>query len=124
MKRFYIYACVALFVGWAVKLLADGYGASRQFTTTNSSATAPVQVKTNSTPFRYATVLGKKAERTDNTGIVYIGVISTNDTQPYAIAPGGSVTIQAPPGCFLDFKDWYLDVVTANDGVVVIYTWQ
>jgi hypothetical protein len=71
--------------------------------------------------FERATVLGKKAARTANTGDVYLGLSSTNDTQPYKIATDTEIVIEAPPGKYMRLADWYVDVATAADGVVVLF---
>ena len=72
--------------------------------------------------FRYATLIAKKAARVANTGIVYLGVTAGNDTQPIEMNPGDIFTIEAPPGEKYDFDNWYVDVLNAGDGVIVIYS--
>lgn len=79
--------------------------------------------------FFRATILGKKAARTNNTGIVYLGTVTgntnvsglTNDRQPYEITSGDVHTIIDTSGRGLDLYDFVLDVATAGDGVVIIY---
>lgn len=103
-------------------LLADGLLGPKEFTKTNASATVPVRLKANRGDyFKRATIYGKLDARTNNTGIVYIGWNSTNDTQTVAINPGSNVVLEAPVNSFFDLYDIYLDVVTTNDGVVVVY---
>ncbi len=62
-------------------------------------------------------IQGYKAQGTLNTGNVYIGSVVTDATDPIAIVPGGSITIDAPPGKFIDLNTLYIDVATAADGV-------
>lgn len=73
---------------------------------------------------RQATLIGKKAARTVNTGTVYIGKKSNNDTQPYAIASDAEAFLPAGRegvGPLVNLADWYLDVTTNNDGLYVSY---
>jgi len=93
-----------------------------QITKTVAAIATPEALAANDTLFRRATLLGKKAARTNNAGIVYLGIGATNDTQALEINPGETVTIEAPVGCKYDLNDWYLDVLNAGDGVVVIYS--
>lgn len=103
---------------------ADGVTASQQLVKTNTSTSVPVVMAAASKPFKSATFFGfHDSARTANTGTVYIGVTSGNDSQPIAITTGSYVTVEAPAGKWLDLADWYLDVASANDGVVVIYSW-
>ena len=103
--------------------LADGLSAFRETTKTNSDAATPVRVAaTRGNYFRSATFYGKLHARTNNTGSVYLGVNSANNTQAIEVPAGGAVVISAPANTYLDLYDIYLDVVTANDGVVVIWT--
>lgn len=67
------------------------------------------------------TVRGKVSPRTDNTGTVYIGTTSGNDTQPYPVLSGGEVLLRAQPGTTFNLADWWVDVTTINDGICIIY---
>lgn len=71
--------------------------------------------------FQFAVLFGKKAPRTDNTSDAYVGVTATDDTQPYLIPVGLTVSIEAPEGMLFDLYDFYLDVGTNGDGVVIWY---
>jgi len=71
--------------------------------------------------YRVAHILGNKAARTANTGTVYLGPESTNDTQGLPITTGATKVLEAAPGCRLDLSDLWLDVVTAADGVVILW---
>lgn len=72
---------------------------------------------------RSAIILGNKGVRTGNTGTVYLGTEAANDTQPLAIATG--VERQLVPPYVGDIRynlaDFYLDVATNADGVVILY---
>ncbi len=64
---------------------------------------------------------GKKARGTDNTGNVWFGTASTNDSQLKLIAPGETKIISAPVGGSIDLSELYLDVATNADGVIVAW---
>jgi len=91
------------------------------FVKTVASITVPELVSATSAPFTYANIQGKKTPRTNNTGIVYLGILGTNDTQYISIAIGATLIIQAPVGMKFDLNQFYLDVATAGDGVAVVY---
>ena len=93
-----------------------------QITKTVAAIGTPEALAADGTYFRTATILGKKAARTDNVGNVYIGIGATNDTQPYEIGPGEEKTLNAPPGEKYDLNDWYCDVLNVGDGVIIIYS--
>ena len=86
-----------------------------------TAAGTPEAIAADGTYFRQATIIGKKSARTNNTSAVYLGVSSTNDTQAITIQPGESQTISMPREGMGDLNDWYIDVETAGDGVIVIY---
>lgn len=86
-----------------------------------SSTGTPVAWTNANTWVRKVTILGKKAARTDNAGTVYIGPTSGNDTQGFAITAGGEAVLEAAPGSLINLADWYVDVTTNNDGVMLIY---
>ena len=76
--------------------------------------------------FATATVLGQKAARVANTGLVWLGVTSANSDQPYQVnvynptTQDGIVILGGGnPEHRWKLSDWYLDVATANDGVVM-----
>jgi len=91
------------------------------FVKTNSSASTPVQLSSTSIRFRSATVYGLKDYQTANTSTVYLGTSSTNGQQFIIVPVTNAVVIQAPQGFYYDFTNFWLDVVTTNDGVVVTY---
>lgn len=92
-----------------------------QFTKAVASASVPEKLTAVSTKFHKAFIKAIKASRVANTGNVFIGVVSTNDTQPQELLPGDEVILEAPPGFTLDFANFYLDVATANDAVTIYY---
>lgn len=97
---------------------------TRQLLKTNSSTTLPVALGIDGTYFRTATLIGNNDNaRTANTGNVWIGATTNNNAQPFLISSGQTITIEAPVGEWYDLNDWYLDVATANDGVVIILTY-
>jgi len=105
--------------------LADGLLRVNELTKTNASATVPVRLSAvrGANFFKSATFYGKLHPRTNNTGTVYLGTNSTNDTQAISIAAGEYVVITAPENSYFDLYDFYLDVATTNDGVVVVYAY-
>lgn len=76
--------------------------------------------------FASATVLGLKAARTANSSAAFIGVTSTNGDQPYQINPYNNTTQDGivllgggNPEHRWKLSDWYLDVGSAGDGVMM-----
>ncbi len=69
--------------------------------------------------YRSVRFLGNKAARTANTGTVYLGLASTNDTQPIPITTGATLALEAATGAKLFLSDLWLDVATNADGVVI-----
>lgn len=71
---------------------------------------------------RQATLLGKKAARTNNTGTVYLGGKSANDAQAYELTSNSEMFLPAgreAVGPMINLADWYLDAATNGDGVYV-----
>ncbi len=99
-----------------------GLVSTKQLIKTNSSTSVPVRIAPLGTYASKVTFIGNNAARTANTGTVYVGPTSTNDTQTLAITTGQTMTIECAPGEWIDLYEWYLDPATANDGVVVLYT--
>jgi hypothetical protein len=101
----------------------DAYVAALQTIKTNASTTVPVALSATTKYFKVATFIGNNSTSRDaNTGTVYIGVTTNNNAQPITITSGSMVVVEAPQGSWYNLADWYLDVATANDGVVIIYT--
>lgn len=93
-----------------------------QFTKTVTVSGTPEALAADGTFFRKAILIGKKAGRTNNGGVVYLGIGPANETQALEITPGAVWSISAPAGEKYDLNDWYLDVENNGDGVVVIYS--
>lgn len=122
MKRLFISLTILALAAVALHAQPRNQVDSIQLVVLNSSTTVPVRLSSNHVAFASMTIIGNKAERTANTGTVYIGPTSTNDTQPLAIATGATITLVAPPGETIDLYNWWLDPASANDGVVLIVT--
>lgn len=119
MRRYAIVAFLLLGLLFTVAQSIKGTG---QFSKT-VSATGTPEALTNATVLvKEVTFLGKSAPRTDNTGDVYIGITSGDNTQAFKLPPGGEAVIRVQdPSGFINLSSWYVDVTTANDGVTVIY---
>lgn len=89
---------------------------------TVASAGTPEKISDTAIWFKRATLAGNKAARTPNTGTVYYGSSAANDTQTGEILPADVVQIIAPEGERRNLADYWIDVVTAGDGVVVTYS--
>lgn len=100
-----------------------------------ADATVPIQIlKTVADPgtpealavdgtfFRTATLIAHNDWDVSNTGNVRLGASSINGRQPVTMPPGSVWNIIAPDGQKYDLNDYYLDVDTAADGVVIIYS--
>ena len=104
------------------RLMSCEYCVPRTLSKTVAAIGTPERISLTDEYFRKATIMGLKADRTANTGIIYLGVGATNDTQPFAIAAGAVIYINAPVGSRYNWKDWWLDAATAADGVVILYS--
>ena len=94
------------------------------YVVSNASTATPAQFTNASFQVRAMTLRGmgrSGSPRTTNTTTVWVGPMSGNDLQPYSVDPGSEVVIQAPPGHWIDMSNWWFDVTTANDGLIVIY---
>ena len=90
--------------------------------TVADSGTPEAITSTSPTYFVYAIFIGRKAARTANTGNIWLGITSGDNTQPIRLVPGQEKTIEAPPSKQFNLSDWYVDVETNGDGVIVIYS--
>ncbi len=88
----------------------------QQITKTVSLTTVPERISSVTCPCGTAIIVARKAEQTDNTTDINIGPSSVDGKQPIPIAPGGQYVLEK-----VDLMDWYVDVQTANDGVIVVY---
>lgn len=93
-----------------------------QVTKTVAASGTPEALAADGTFFLTATLIGKRSARVNNTSSVFLGIGSGNDTQALEISPGEVVQITASDGQRYDLNDWYLDVVTNADGVIIIYS--
>lgn len=69
--------------------------------------------------FRKATIWGLKNWQTDNAGDVFVGGSSSAGENHRKIYKGGYIVIEAPLGSRFNLADFYLEVATNGDGVVV-----
>lgn len=76
----------------------------------------PERITTTPTPATNCIIVARKAAQTDNATDINIGPVSGDGNQPIPMAPGGQYTLAG-----VDLSQWYIDVATAGDGVVVIY---
>jgi len=82
-----------------------------------------VPVALNNGNFYTAKIIAVKTAAGDaNTGNVKVGANAAVNNQPYILAPGDEITIEAPGNNQRRFDDWYVDADNANDGVMVIYS--
>jgi len=82
-----------------------------------SSIATPVKLAANFTPVSTLVITAIRPTRVTNTGTVYIGISSTNDTQLIPLAPGASITLNCGPKTLLDVSTLWVDATTATDGV-------
>ena len=99
------------------------WGARKAFGTwtTNTVAGTPVKLYHTNIWVTSATVVGMKAARTANTGSVYFGPTSGNDTQFHVLTTGSEAVITSGDQSQFDLSQWYLDVVTDDDGIAVTF---
>ena len=97
------------------------YIKAKQLIKTVTASGTPEAIASEFTQFSHAIFIGLKAARTPNTGRVYLGVSSANDSQPITLDASETKSISAAPGVIYSLHEWYLDVATNGDGVVVIY---
>lgn len=86
---------------------------------TNADPAVPVVLGVAGWTFKAITFNGFKAARTANVGTVYIQGAAANDSVGIQLLSQGIITVEAAPGTTLNASQFYLDVVTANDGVVI-----
>lgn len=91
-----------------------------------ASAGTPEALAAAATYVQQVVICGQRAARVANTGSVWIGSSSVNDSQLIELTPGAaaspgingsSYTLTAPPGKVIDLGDIYVDSVTVGDGV-------
>ena len=86
---------------------------------TNASTTVPKVISATDVWFTQAIIEGKRAQGTANTGIVYIGASSVDGENPHEVLPGTPFFFSAPAGGCLNLGALYMDVATANDGLMI-----
>lgn len=98
-----------------------------QFLQTTTVAAGPVALNLAGT---FATFIVIQAQKTvahpdnggtANAGKVFIGFSNVNGAQPIELSPGDQWTFSAGSGRKVDLGKFFLDVLTDNDGVVVLY---
>lgn len=93
-----------------------------EITKTVAASGTPEALAADGTFFHVAKIKAIKASRAANTGTVYLGCSSSNDSQPIELGAGDEITIDVGVnGAKLDLNDFYLDVATNGDGVTIQY---
>lgn len=97
--------------------------AAQQLIKTVAATGTPEAISATPLRVRYATIIGRKAAQTDNTGVVRVGPVSGNGNQAFDIQPGlpSAALDSILAGGMVDLSQWYIDVANAGDGVLVIY---
>ena len=93
-----------------------------QILKTVAATNIPEALAADGTFFRTATLIAHNDWDVSNTGNVRLGASSINGRQPVTMPPGSVWNIIAPDGQKYDLNDYYLDVDTAADGVVIEYS--
>lgn len=88
-----------------------------QATKTVTASGTPEALAASTTLCESVILEAKKARGTDNTGNVWIGVTTANDTQLLMLAPGQALELSAPAGKKIDLALIYVDVATNADGI-------
>lgn len=113
---------IALF---ALLITGAIYAANRtggQFSMVNSSTTVPKQLTNVTMYVRSVTFIGKSSNQgSANAASVFIGFSSTDGANVYEIQSGTIHVFTPPPGDSLNLADIYVDVVSANDGLAIIW---
>jgi hypothetical protein len=93
-----------------------------QFIVANADPATPKPLKATTFHVHRFWGYARKGYRTpNNTGTVWVGPASANDEQPTDIAAGMEFNFPHMPGLKYDLNKIYLDVVTADDALVVCY---
>jgi hypothetical protein len=87
----------------------------------NANTGTPVVLGTVAEKFLAVTFIGRKAPRTANTGTVYIQMLSNDQTNAIPILSQGIITVDAPANAYFTAAQFWLDVDTANDGILAFY---
>lgn len=102
--------------------LSGGTGTATAIAGTKApAATAtPEAITASQTLVSSVIIRAGRTARVANTGSVWIGVSSTNDTQLIELIPGASLSLTAPPGKTIDLATIYVDSVTLTDGITYL----
>lgn len=115
-------AIVAITIGLSTSAFSQAIGIG-QFAVINTSTTVPKQLTNSVVLAKRITFIGKSTHQgSGNAGTVWIGTSSVDGANCYDIT-SGTVHYFDPPfsGGYIDLSTIYVDVATANDGLVVIY---
>ena len=85
----------------------------------NTDPAVPVVLGVSGWTFKAITFAGYKAVRTANVGDVFILNAAANDGVGMRVTSEAERKIEAAPGTVLNASQFYLDVVTAADGVII-----
>ena len=98
--------------------MSTHYRTPQKIVKTISATGTPEKITTTSTPATRAIVCGFKSAspRTTNTTSVWLGTESTDGSQIIEVGTSGNYVLEQ-----IDLSEWYVDVETAGDGVVVVY---
>ena len=91
------------------------------FTKTVADTGTPEAITSTNLRCASVTILGVNGIRTNNTGTVYIGWTSGNNTQFFPVTSGGEIVITAGENRTINLADIYVDVLNNGDGVGVYY---
>ena len=120
MKRLLLALCLLVPIAIAI---AQSTFTFSEWVVVNSSTATPVQLTNSNLKVRSLTLIGKKTDQTTNTTAVHITFgDSANGNQGLTIDPGMGITIRSidTGRAFFPSNIW-LDVTTANDGLVIFY---
>lgn len=113
---------LSLILALSVAVVAQSTFKFATFASVNSSTAAPKQFTNATLAAKSVTVMGYKSPQTSNTTTVWIGWSSGNGAQEVPLPPGEIIVFKAVDNQkFQNLSNFWFDVTTANDGVVVIY---
>lgn len=92
-----------------------------QIVKTVASTSVPEPISASTLLVEAIEIEAKKDKDNNNTGAIYIGFSSGNGTQQKKILSGGVWMFAAPVGKKINLATVYIDVTTANDGVICHY---
>lgn len=92
-----------------------------EFVKTVASTGTPEALSSTAIYCTKVVIQGQSAVQTANTSTAYLGWTSTDGAQAFKVASDAVYVFVAAPGTKYNLANWYLDVGTNSDGVVVIY---